>query len=316
MAKPNFEQAKKARRALIKQLNKINSYDELNEFLEEQADEISDLQINPFQGNNGKEIKELINEIRELIREKKESYPKPVQQKPLSPIQDDEYPDEEEEYQSGDEVDNPPVEEQQLQNPGLIYSVQPPQPIIQVQASDNLILKYQSDLDENFSFDEKRFAFYQQNQLNGKEQTQRANKIRVVMDNLMQLENKIKEFSKRADADNEYASASSAALTIYQGLAGLIDNYLNEKIELSEFKSQSEQFIKEKCQDELEVLNSPRGWKAKTIVTNILFALGTLFVGYGIGVMVTGRFSVFQPQTEAAKRMDDLTQSINALTIN
>lgn len=138
-------------------------------------------------------------------------------------------------------------------------------------------------------------------------------KIQDIIKNLMKLKLKMESFDSKKGAD--YIKAKEAIATIYNGLETRLAAYKKDQ-DLSKFKESAEQFLKDECKAQIVTLNEPRGWKAKTIISNIMLAIATLFVGYGIGVLVTGRFSLYQPKTDAGNKIDNVTDSIHTISVN
>lgn len=58
----------------------------------------------------------------------------------------------------------------------------------------------------------------------------------------------------------------------------------------------------------IEILKEHRGWKEFFI--NLVAAVASGFIGYGIAALALGRFSVFKPATDTGNKLDTLYQEI------
>lgn len=144
--------------------------------------------------------------------------------------------------------------------------------------------------------------------------TVRLKKIQTIRDHLSCLAKKLEQYKTFPGED--YQAVSLAVTRIYGGLNPMVAQYLEGGIELKSFKTNAEMFLQtQETQKDIEILNTPRGWKAKTIVSNIILALATLLVGYGVGMLVTGRFALFQPKTDAGNKMDKISSAIDQLSV-
>ncbi len=100
---------------------------------------------------------------------------------------------------------------------------------------------------------------------------------------------------------------------IYDKLKDMYYDCKNNILSVEEFKDGVKDFMQtDDAKKHFETLNTPRGLKAKTIIANILLACVAL-VPYAIGVICTGRFNLFQPNTDSKNRVDATVDSINTL---
>lgn len=142
----------------------------------------------------------------------------------------------------------------------------------------------------------------------------RLKSIQTIRDHLSCLAKKLEQYKSFPGED--YQAVSLAVTRIYGGLNPMVIQYLEGGVELKLFKTNAEMFLQtQETQKDIETLNTPRGWKAKTIVSNIILALATLLVGYGVGMLVTGRFALFQPKTDAGNKMDKISSAIDQLSV-
>jgi len=83
---------------------------------------------------------------------------------------------------------------------------------------------------------------------------------------------------------------------------------------LEKFKTQAIAFLNsEMVKENIKTLDTPRGWKAKTIVSNIVIALSTLIVGYPLFLLINKGF--FKPKTDGGYIVDKLNKEYSGLKL-
>lgn len=117
------------------------------------------------------------------------------------------------------------------------------------------------------------------------------------------MESKPDDVKKR----EEYQKKINAIASIHNKVAGLYNEYISGDIELDDFKTKARPFLQVKNKD-IQTLQSHRG--VKQILVNLLAAIFSAVVIYGIAAFATGRIMLFNPSTNSGKKADDLRASI------
>lgn len=142
-----------------------------------------------------------------------------------------------------------------------------------------------------------------------------SNRARLlsIENDLAKLSLKINEYKKHPGIE-EYESASKAANNIYIGLNTLLNEKKSQQLNLKEFKAQAIAFLNsDNVKEDIKTLETPRGLKVKTIVSNIMIALATLIVGYPLYLLINKGF--FKPSTDGANVVDALNKTHLGLEI-
>lgn len=111
----------------------------------------------------------------------------------------------------------------------------------------------------------------------------------------------------------EYTKAIRAIESIHNKVESLYNDYIHGDIKLDQFKAAAKPFLHEENGD-VQTLKSHRG--VKQIWANLLAAILSAGVIYGIGVLVTGRLMLFNPATDSSKKADDLRDSIENVQVS
>ena len=106
----------------------------------------------------------------------------------------------------------------------------------------------------------------------------------------------------------EYKKAIEAIGRIYDQVADLYNNYCYGQIDLNQFKLQAKPFVQDESED-VKTLQTHRG--VKEILINLLAAIFSAGIIYGIAALATGRLMVFKPATKAGQKANDLRESID-----
>lgn len=138
-------------------------------------------------------------------------------------------------------------------------------------------------------------------------------KLKSIETQLANLLIKINEY-KNLTGSEEYELAYHAAKNIYNGLNALLIEKKSNSCDLEKFKTQALDFLNsEHVKDDIKTLDTPRGWKAKTIVSNIVIALTTLIVGYPLFLLLNKGF--FKPSTDSGFIVNELNRAYSALAL-
>jgi hypothetical protein len=139
------------------------------------------------------------------------------------------------------------------------------------------------------------------------------NKLESIEAYLAKLLLKINEYKSKSGTQ-EFELAYHATENIYNGLNALSNQKKAKKCTLEEFKTQAIDFLNsQQVKEDIKTLDTPRGWKAKTIVLNIMIALTMLIVGYPIFLLANKGF--FKPNTDGGNIVNDLSRECSGLEL-
>ena len=109
-----------------------------------------------------------------------------------------------------------------------------------------------------------------------------------------------------------HQKAGDAALELYNTLLSTSEQYFDGKLDKQSFKTACDQAMAPARRE----LEKHRGWKE--FLGNLALAIAGLGIGYLVaGVInkaVTGRFCLYQPQTDSAKKLDAIEEVTNKLS--
>ncbi|CEG57631.1 hypothetical protein [Legionella fallonii] len=151
----------------------------------------------------------------------------------------------------------------------------------------------------------------------------RVNDLKEVQKQLDNLRDKSAEFAGKIHAllqNNppvdpqklaDYEKAKNAVDSIIKGVSGLYDSYTYGQMSLGDFKTQAKPYLHEGS-EHVQTLQSHRG--VKEILINLLAAILSGGIIYGIAALAKGSPLVFKLATDSANRLTTLDESIERAT--
>jgi hypothetical protein len=142
-----------------------------------------------------------------------------------------------------------------------------------------------------------------------------SKQLNYLFDKIAEFEGKKSDLNladpRDAKKAEEYKNAQKAVRAIYNSVANLYNQYITDEIELDTFKTQAKPYLHEENEN-VQALQSHRGFKQ--IFFNLLAAIFSAGVIYGIAALAKGSFLVFNPSTDSGKKAQNLSAEIERAT--
>lgn len=136
-------------------------------------------------------------------------------------------------------------------------------------------------------------------------------KLRTLHTKCKKYEEKVKQYKKNPDKVTQYKQAAAAAKSIYDQITELVNQFISDG-DLKAFKSKSQVFLS-KDNEHVKTLKSHRGWWEEFLDDLAkLINRGLDRVGSSIRV---GEFSIFKPAADGGKKIDELSNTISAVSL-
>ncbi|BCA95431.1 hypothetical protein TUM19329_17920 [Legionella antarctica] len=143
-----------------------------------------------------------------------------------------------------------------------------------------------------------------------KEMTLRERKISQYTQLLKRLELKRDEFHTRypEDSCDDVSKAYGAACQLVNILNGYAVSYKRQTIDLNQLKENSSRVIQSR---RIGILGEHRG--VKELLTNLLFAIGTLGIGYAFAALFTQSFTPIKCNTDTVDLLNETNKKLDEI---
>ncbi|MCW8408011.1 hypothetical protein OQJ13_03375 [Legionella sp. PATHC035] len=136
-------------------------------------------------------------------------------------------------------------------------------------------------------------------------------KLKTLHAKYKKYEEKAKLYKKNPDKVTQYKQAAAAAKNIYDQITAFANQFIADG-DLQSFKSKSQVFLSNDNED-VKTLKSHRGWWEEFLDDLVkLINKGLVCTGSSIRV---GNLSIFKPATDGGKKIDELSNSISAVSL-